>query len=76
MEPAGGSIPYRGEEESRSDSYTSPGYCLKIEISPSDFRLLSGIAFDVSVVFGDDCQALEGMLIIPEGNGFPDVSGR
>jgi hypothetical protein len=55
-------------------SYRHPDYDLALSIELSTFHLLSGTAFSVSVAFGQETERAPGMVIIPQGNKFPEVS--
>ena len=51
-----------------------PDYDLALAIELSAFHLLSGTGFSVSVAFGQEAERERGMVIIPQGNKFPEVS--
>ena len=54
--------------------YRHPDYDIALVVELSEFRQVSGTSLDVSVAFGQQTQHVLGMLILPEGNEFPEVS--
>ena len=52
---------------------TAPDYHLELEMALKDFRAICGTAFAVDVVF-EKRDAVNGELIIPEFNDFPEFS--
>ncbi|MBT8050229.1 MAG: hypothetical protein KJN61_07460 [Gammaproteobacteria bacterium] len=55
-------------------SYREPDYDVGIRVTPTVFQAIAGIAFDVSVTIGEDQHNVSGMLIIPQGNDYPETS--
>jgi hypothetical protein len=55
-------------------SYEQPNYDVSLRMSITDFSTIAGIAFDVMITFNDDQEQFSGMLIVPQGNDFPESS--
>lgn len=55
-------------------SYRHPDYDVGLDLALSNFRSIAGTAFDVTVVFSKIKRRFPSMMIIPEGNNFPDLS--
>ena len=54
--------------------YRHPDYDIGLYISLSDFHAIAGVAFRTTIIFGENHQQVPGMLIIPQGNGFPEAT--
>ena len=55
-------------------TYRHPDYDVALMIELTEFRQMSGKSFIVSVAFRMQRERVDGMLIIPEWNIFPDAS--
>ena len=55
-------------------SYRQPDYDIDLSMSLSNFRAISGVAFDATIAFGENRQKIQGMLIVPTGDGFSEES--
>jgi hypothetical protein len=55
-------------------TYRHPDYSVALVIELGEFRQVSGTSLNVSVAFGGQRERVGAMLIIPEGNEFPDLS--
>ena len=57
-------------------SYRQPDYDINLHMSQSNFSAIAGVAFDATIAFGENRQKIQGMLIVPNGNGFSkEISG-
>ena len=54
--------------------YRHPDYNLEFVLELSEFYQLNGISLEVLLTFGQQIQQMNGMLIIPEENKFPEMS--
>jgi hypothetical protein len=55
-------------------SHQHPDYDVGLRMSLGDFHAIAGIAFSASVIFSRNNQQVSGMIIVPQGNEFPDSS--
>ena len=52
-------------------SYREPDYDLALELTRNEFKKIAGFAYTVRVSFGDRRGRFAGMVIVPQGQGFP-----
>ena len=52
-------------------SYPEPDYDLVLELTRNEFKKIAGFAYTVRVSFGDRRGRFAGMVIVPQGQGFP-----
>ena len=55
-------------------SLCSPDYNISVNLEMAEFHQLSGISLDVEIEFGKNKKRINGMMIIPEGNTFPEIT--